>query len=126
MVASASSWLRLLATVKAVSSAVMDEADFQHELAHWTSDGETIQESQRVSADFLDYTDEQVRVMASRLQACLDQTVQRASPDQRAECICGILNEVRIGNGGHLPQIDDWQDVYRQLGCEGTYDRRDP
>jgi hypothetical protein len=124
MVASQSFWLKLLATMKAAVSAVTDEADFGHELARYLSDSATIQESQRVSRDFTTYTDEQVRIMTSRLQACHDQFVQDGSPDQRVRCICEILNEARIGNGGRLPQIDDWPRFYRVLGCEGMYDRR--
>lgn len=110
--------------MKAVVSAVTDEADFGQELAHYLSDSETIQESQRVSRNFTTYTDEQVRIITSRLQACYDQFVQDGSPDQRVRCICEILNEARIGNGGRLPLIDDWQKSYRLLGCEGMYDRR--
>ena len=32
-------------------------------------------------------------------------------------CICSVLNEAKVENGGQLPIIDDWPNMYDQLRC---------
>jgi len=70
-----------------------------------------------VSAVFSTYSEEEVKALADLLKGCRDRFIAQGGGAERARCICSVLNEAMVGNGGKLPQIDDWQKFYRELNC---------
>jgi hypothetical protein len=107
-----------LSLTKALFDAVKSGADVIASYRKHREEKDTIQESQRVSAAFSTYSDKEVKTILSRLEQCRDRFIKQGGGEDRASCLCSVLNEVKNGNGGRLPRIDDWENIYRQLGCE--------
>lgn len=110
-------WLEVLSLIKALFDAIKFGEDVLGSYQKHRREKETIQESQRVSAAFSTYLEKEVKDILSRLEGCRDRFITQGSGANRARCICSVLNEVMKGNGGRLPLIDDWENIYRQLRC---------
>lgn len=110
-------WLEILSLTKALFDAVKSGADVIQSYQRHRQERDTIQESQRVSRVFTTYSDKELKAIITRLEQCRDRFILQGGGADRARCVCSILDEVRVGNGGELPLIDDWENIYRQLGC---------
>jgi hypothetical protein len=115
--ASAQTWLELLAWTKALFDTTKASIDLTTAYLKYRHDPETIQESQRVSVAFSTYSEEEVKSLLNRMKGCQDRFVAQGGGLDRARCICSVLQEAKDGNGGVLPLIDDWQNIYAQLHC---------
>jgi hypothetical protein len=115
--ASPETWLEVLAWVKTLFEATKATIDLRQTYEHYRRDRETISESERVSVQFSSYSDDEVRALGGRVKGCRDRFIAQGSGADRAKCICSVLNEAKIGNGGTLPLIDDWENIYRTLNC---------
>lgn len=62
------------------------------------------------------YTDDEIKAINKRLQACRDRFVREGSGPHRRDCLCSVLQDVKDGNGGTIP-LPDWEQSYRTLGC---------
>lgn len=111
-------WVEALAGLKALYDVVQFGADYASAYAKHRRERETITESQRVSAQFSTYSDREVEDIIRRIEECRDRFIRQGSGKDRARCLCSILNEVREGNGGRLPRIDNWQGMYEDLRCD--------
>lgn len=116
--ASPFAWLEALAGLKALFDVAEGARDYWERYRAHLDEGDTIRESRRVADAFSTYSDAEVRVLVKKIEGCRDRFVNEGSGKDRASCICGILNEIRDGNGGKLPLIDDWERIYSQLQCE--------
>jgi hypothetical protein len=76
---------------------------------------DTQQKARRVSRAVSTFSEEEVKAMLERLQGCRDRFIKQAGGKERVMCICSVLNEVKLGNGGVLPSIDDWDNIYATL-----------
>lgn len=110
-------WLKILALAKALFESTKSAINLEKTFEKYLRDHETIQESQRVSSVFSTYSEAEVEQIFSRLEGCKNRFIDQGSGKERAKCICSVLNETKAGNGGTLPIIDDWENIYRQLGC---------
>jgi hypothetical protein len=110
-------WLEVLAWVKTLFEATKATIDLRATYEKYQRDEETLQEAQRVSVKFSTYSDAEVDSLLRRLKGCRDRFVLQGGGAERAQCICSVLHEAMEGNGGTLPIIDDWQNIYRQLKC---------
>jgi len=110
-------WLEVLSLTKALFDAIKLGEDVLDSYRKHRQEADTIQESQRVSVVFSTYSEDEVRAILLRLQGCRDRFIAQGGGADRARCVCNVLNEVKEGNGGHLPLIDDWENIYRQLNC---------
>ncbi|WP_288940854.1 hypothetical protein [uncultured Roseovarius sp.] len=63
------------------------------------------------------YTDVEVREIRRRLEQCNRQFIEVFEGQDRKRCICFVLNQVKDGNGGTIPD-PNWQSTYDQLNCE--------
>jgi hypothetical protein len=115
--ASSESWLDVLAWTKTLFEATKASIDLFATYTKYRNDRETIQEAGRVSIVFSTYTEEEVQSLGERLKGCRDRFIAQGGGAERAQCICSVLNEAATGNGGRLPEIDDWMNIYSQLGC---------
>src|SRR6266852_4034942 len=116
--ASPQAWLEVLSWTKALFEATKASIDLFATYQKYKSDPETIQESTRVSVMFSTYSEEEVNALASRLDGCRNRFIAQGGGSDRAQCICSVLNEAKAGNGGDLPLIDDWANIYNQLHCD--------
>ena len=76
---------------------------------------DTIAESKRASARYSTYSDREVQEIVKKIEACRDRFITQGSGTDRARCLCSIFEEIKAGNGGSLPRIDDWERMYNQL-----------
>jgi ribosomal 50S subunit-associated protein YjgA (DUF615 family) len=110
-------WLEVLSLTKALFDAVKLGEDVIESYRRHREEKDTIQESRRVSVALSTYSEKEVKAIFSRLEQCRDRFIKQGGGADRASCVCSVLNEVKKGNGGQLPRIDDWGNIYRQLGC---------
>ena len=115
--ASAQLWLELLAVSKAVFESTKAVIDFAATVQKYRRDPATIREAQRVSAQFSTYSDAEIDSLTKRMEACRMRFIDEGSGPQRAACMCSVLTDAMYGNGGQLPAIDDWHNMYGQLKC---------
>jgi hypothetical protein len=72
-------------------------------------------EAKRVSIQYSTFSEEEVEAMLKRLKGCRDRFIKQGGGEERVMCICSVLDEVKKGNGGVLPNIDDWKRIYASL-----------
>jgi hypothetical protein len=117
--ASPLTWVEALAGFKALYDLIEFGRDYATSLLQHRQEPDTIAESRRVSQAFSTYSDEEVKELVRKIEGCRDRFIKQGSGKDRARCLCSIFNEIRDGNGGKLPRIDDWQRMYDKLGCGG-------
>lgn len=115
--ASPESWLDLLSVIKAAFDFATSGLDFVASIRRHRNEGDTIAESNRISAAFSTYTDGEVRAASQRLRGCYERFIEQGGGGDRKRCICSVLREIAEGNGGQLPLIDDWARIFAQLNC---------
>jgi hypothetical protein len=75
-------------------------------------------EARRAAETLSTYSDDEVREIIRRIEGCRDRFIKQGGGKERARCICSVLKEIADGNGGIVPIIDHWREMYDQLGCE--------
>jgi hypothetical protein len=115
--ASPQAWLEVLAWTKALFDFVTSSANLYDAYERHKGESDTQKEALRVSEVFSSFSDEEVNAMEERLKGCRDRFIEQGGGADRARCICSVLNEVSKGNGGVLPDIDDWKHFFATLKC---------
>lgn len=115
--ASFHTWLEVLSYVKALFEAITLGADIQRQYEKHRNERDTIAEAERVSQVFSTYSESELQAILERLKACRDRFISEGSGTGRKKCLCSVFKDVIDGNGGKLPLIDDWENIYNQLNC---------
>lgn len=110
-------WLEVLSWTKALFEATTLGVDLRNAYEQHRQEKDTISEAKRVSETVSTYSEEEVEALLNRLKQCRDRFIQEGSGPSRAKCLCSVFADAMAGNGGQLPDIDDWQKFYRQLNC---------
>ena len=110
-------WLEALAGLKALFDLLEGAPDYYERLRAHMRESDTISESKRVSETFSTYSDAEVRAILRRIEGCRNRFIAQGGGADRSQCLCSIFNELRAGNGGTLPLIDDWARMYQLLKC---------
>ncbi len=110
-------WLEVLSYVKALFEAITLGADVREQYEKHRSERDTIAEAERASQVFSTFSEQEVQAILDRLKACMDRFAKEGSGAARQRCLCNVFKDVIEGNGGTLPRIDDWENIYRQLNC---------
>jgi len=63
------------------------------------------------------YSDREIERIKERIEGCHDRFIKEGSGKDRRVCLCSVLTDVRDGNGGHIPDIDEWPRTFDTLGC---------
>lgn len=111
-------WLEVLSYVKALFDAIRLGADVREQYQKHRSERDTIAEAHRVSQTFSTFSDEEVQAILERLKACRDRFIKEGSGAARKQCLCSVFEDAIQANGGRLPRIDDWKNIYIQLNCQ--------
>jgi len=111
-------WLEALAGIKALYDLAKGAADYTLSFQRHRQESDTIKEAERISSAFSTYSDREVEELIRKIEGCRDRFISQGSGRDRARCLCSILNEIKDGNGGRLPLIDDWQRMYAELHCQ--------
>ena len=115
--ASVHTWLEVLSYTKALFEGVTLGADVLKQYRKHRNERDTIAEAERVSQVYSTYSEEEVQAILDRLKACQDRFIQEGGGSARKRCLCNVFKDVIEGNGGKLPQIDNWENIYSQLNC---------
>jgi hypothetical protein len=110
-------WLSVLALMKTLFESTKSVIDLDVTLEKYRHDPETIRESNRISVAYSTYSEAEVESLLRRLEDCRRRFIAQGGGADRAMCLCSVLREASEGNGGSLPIIDDWQNMYSQLNC---------
>ena len=110
-------WLEVLSWIKALFDATTLGVDLQKAYQQHRAEKDTIAEAERVSQVFSTFSEDEVKAILQRLQACRDRFITEGSGMARRTCLCSVFRDVINGNGGTLPHIDDWENIFRQLKC---------
>jgi hypothetical protein len=110
-------WLEALAGLKALYDLAEGAVDYAASLRRHREEPDTIRESQRASRVFSTYSDAEIEALIRKIEGCRDRFISQGGGVDRARCLCSIFNEIKAGNGGTLPLIDDWARMYKQLNC---------
>jgi len=112
-------WLEVLSSIKGLFDVGKGAVDLQASIAKYRADPETIREATRVS-HFSTYSDEELEALNRRINGCVKKFIEEGDGAGRVRCLCSVLNEAMIGNGGTLPEVDDWRNIYKQLRCTSS------
>jgi hypothetical protein len=110
-------WLEALAGLKALYDLAEGAVDYAASVRRHREEAATISEAKRVSEVYSTYSDREVEELLRKIEGCRDRFISQGSGHDRARCLCRILNEIREGNGGIMPHIDDWGRMYAVLKC---------
>jgi hypothetical protein len=110
-------WLEALAGLKALYDLAEGAVDFAASIQRHRQEADTIAEARRISVVFSTYSDREVEELLRKIEGCRDRFITQGSGADRARCLCSIFNEIKYGNGGSLPLLDDWSRMYQQLNC---------
>jgi hypothetical protein len=108
-------WLEALAGLKALYDLVSGAPDYLESYQRHREERDTIAESKRASQVFSTYSDRELEALIRKIEGCRDRFISQGSGEDRARCFCSILEEIKAGNGGRLPLVDDWERMYNQL-----------
>lgn len=69
---------------------------------------------------FNSYDPAELQAIYRRLAECRQQFMQTLEGQARQECICNVLRAVAAGNGGSLPDIDNWSETFKRLCLQSS------
>lgn len=110
-------WPEALAGLKALYDLAQGAVDYASSYQKHREEAATRAEAQRISVAFSTYSDEEIEELIRKIKGCRDRFIAQGSGHDRARCLCSIFNEIKAGNGGFVPNIDDWQRMYSVLQC---------
>jgi len=110
-------WLEVLSYVKSLFEAITLGVDVEKAYVQHRAEQATITEARRVSRVYSTYSDAEIEAILKRLKRCAERFVAEGSGQGRKDCLCSVFKDVIDGNGGSLPHIDDWDNIFRQLNC---------
>lgn len=110
-------WLEALAGLKALYDLVSGVPDYYASFRRHREEKDTIEAAHLASERYSTFSDEELRALIGKIEGCRDRFMLQGSGKDRSRCLCSILNEIKDGNGGELPNVDAWRAMYAQLRC---------
>jgi len=110
-------WLEALAGLKALYDLSQGVVDYAANYRRHRQEAATIAEAKRCSDSFSTYSDREIQELIRKIEGCRDRFIAQGGGEARSRCLCSIFNEIKAGNGGSLPHIDDWERMYAALKC---------
>ena len=111
-------WLEALAGLKALYDLTEGAVDYAANFQRHRQERATIAEARRASEEYSTYSDDEVRSILDRIEGCRKRFIEQGGGADRRRCLCSILKEIAEGNGGQLPHIDDWRNMFNKLSCK--------
>jgi hypothetical protein len=116
--ASPQTWLEVLSWVKALFDVSTLSAEAYSAYRRRRNEPDTRRAAELASVRYSTFSDRELEAIASRLEACRDRFVVEGSGTQRNKCFCNVFKDLIDGNGGVLPDVDDWRRICSQM-CPG-------
>ena len=106
--------LMLASQIASIVSAIASAAQLgiSYSQAEARLDSDTIETHARALSTT--YDDDELTALYDRIQTCRDRFISEGDGTKRVRCMCSVLNDAIIGNGGISP-IDDWQNMHAEL-----------
>jgi hypothetical protein len=114
--ASVTTWHEVLAGFKALYDLSKSGSDYSTSYLKYRSDPGIDAEARRVSLIF-STSRREIEALIRDIEECRDRIMSQGGGTNRASCLCNIFNQIKAGNDGNVPPIDDWQRMYDELGC---------
>lgn len=116
-------WLETIATVKAIYELTKDIparfGSLDETIAYYKKDPKTRQDAEQAVEKYRNtYPDDVLKDIAERLRRCDDRFKETNDGEDRVRCICTVLRNTAAGNGGDMPDVSDWPDIFEQLKCK--------
>jgi len=110
-------WMEALAGPKALYDLVQGGVDYAASFQRHRQESDTIAESRRAASVFSTYSDREIEELVKKIEGCRDRFISQGSGADRVRCLCSIFTQIKDGNGGRLPMIDDWTRMRDELKC---------
>ena len=110
-------WLEALAGLKALYDLSEGAVDYAANLTRHREERATQEAARRASVAYSTYSDAEIEAILKRIEGCRQRFITQGGGDDRKACLCSIFKEIAAGNGGTLPQVDDWENMFRRLNC---------
>ena len=107
----------LIALSKTLFDATKGAIDIVQTIAKYKSDPGTVAEAQQAIGLLSTFSDDEVALIEERLNNCRKIFEAEGTGTNRVKCLCSTLNHAKDGNGGELPPIETWVNMYKQLKC---------
>jgi hypothetical protein len=110
-------WLEALAGLKALYDLSEGAVDYAASLRKHRDEKDTQAAARIASATYSTYSDAEIEAILKRIEGCRQRFITQGGGDDRKICLCSIFKEIAAGNGGVLPDVDDWGNMFRRLNC---------
>lgn len=111
-------WASLAAIISAMCDVLNTGRDtYEFFYKQRLSDPNALQRAAALQHAFSTYTDREIERIKERVEGCHDRFIKEGSGTRRTECLCSVLTDVKDGNGGSIPDFDNWPQTYDKLGC---------
>jgi hypothetical protein len=114
-------WLEAIAGIKTLyeltKNIPADLSIWDTKVESYRISPETIREAQQANLQYSTYSEEELQDLIDRIKGCRDRAIREGDPKRRVNCLCSVLAYAKDGNGGDMPDVADWQEIYNQLKC---------
>lgn len=106
--------LNLAANIATIISTIAAAAQFgiSYRQAETKIDRKEIERQAKVLTST--YNDAELTALHERIQTCRDTFINEGSGKQRVRCMCSVLENAIVGNGG-IPPLPEWEFLYLKL-----------
>ncbi len=111
-------WAAIGAIISAMCDVItLGRETFEYYYEQRLKDFHSPQRGAVLQAAFSTYTDRDIEAIKERIEGCRDRYIKEGGGAGGSVCLCSVLTDVRDGNGGQIPEIDNWPEAYEILHC---------
>ena len=111
-------YANIVATISAMCAVVQTGKEiYESYFSDYRGSPNIEKEAHTLRLALMTYTENEVKEIEDRIEGCRDRFIKEGSGERRARCLCSVLTDVKDGNGGDMPDIDSWEEIYDQLKC---------
>jgi len=108
----------IVATISAMCAVFQTGKDiYESYFSEYINSPSIEEEAEALRLALMTYSDDEVEEIEDRINGCRERFIKEGSGEKRARCLCSVLTDVKDGNGGDIPDIDSWEEIYVQLQC---------
>jgi hypothetical protein len=100
-------WLEALAGLKALYDSSNGALTMPYPCGSTKRSPTRLPSRSGLAVTFSTYSDPEVQVIIRKINGCRDRFIKQGGGTDRARCLCSIFQEIKDGNGGDLPRLDD-------------------
>ncbi len=110
-------WTALAAMISAMMDVIRTGSEtYQAFFEARRSDDDAMKKGEALRLALNTYSDAEMISIQSRIETCRNTYIVEPVGEERQACLCQVLNDVKAGNGGTLPDYE-WAAMHKKLGC---------